>query len=49
MNETKQIQRKEQIMDAALRTIVQKGYDNSRMDDIVKISNLSKGGNLLVL
>jgi len=43
MNETKQIQRKEQIMDAALRTIVQKGYDNSRMDDIVKISNLSKG------
>ncbi len=43
MNETKQIQRKEQIMNAALRTIVQKGYDNSRMDDIVKISNLSKG------
>ena len=43
MNEIKQIQRKEQIMDAALRTIVQKGYDNSRMDDIVSLSNLSKG------
>ena len=43
MNEIKQIQRKEQIMDAALRTIVLKGYDNSRMDDIVSLSNLSKG------
>ena len=43
MNETKQIQRKEQIMDAALKTIVQKGFEKSRMDDIVTLSNLSKG------
>ena len=43
MNEIKQIQRKEQIMDAALKTIVQKGFEKSRMDDIVTLSNLSKG------
>ena len=43
MNETKKIQRKEQILDAALRAIVRKGYDNSRMDDIVDLSSMSKG------
>ena len=36
-------QRKSQIMNAALSVAVQKGYSNSRMDDIVKKSNLSKG------
>ncbi len=36
-------QRKNQIMNAALSVAVQKGYSNSRMDDIVKKSNLSKG------
>lgn len=35
--------RKEQILSAALEVIVQKGYEKSRMDDIVKVSNLSKG------
>ena len=36
-------QRKNQIMNAALSVAVKKGYSNSRMDDIVKKSNLSKG------
>ena len=43
MNESKQLQRKAQILDAALAVIVQKGYDNSRMDDIVASSKMSKG------
>lgn len=43
MNESKQLQRKAQILDAALAVIVQKGYENSRMDDIVASSNMSKG------
>ena len=43
MNDTRQIQRKEQIMDAALKVIISKGYDNSRMDDIVDLSRMSKG------
>ena len=36
-------QRRSQIMNAALSVAVEKGYYNSRMDDIVKKSNLSKG------
>jgi AcrR family transcriptional regulator len=32
MDDTRQIQRKEQIMDAALKVIISKGYENSRMD-----------------
>jgi len=43
MNDTRQIQRKEQIMDAALKVIISKGYDNSRMDDIVDLSSMGKG------
>ena len=43
MNDTKQIQRKEQIMDAALKVIISKGYENSRMDEIVDLSSMSKG------
>jgi AcrR family transcriptional regulator len=43
MNESKQLQRKAQILDAALAVIVQKGYENSRMDDIVASSKMSKG------
>lgn len=43
MNHSNQDLRKEQILDAALEVIVQKGYESSRMDDIVKTSNLSKG------
>ena len=43
MNDTRQIQRKEQIMDAALKVIISKGYENSRMDDIVDLSSISKG------
>ena len=35
--------RKEQIMSAALSVVVAKGYDQSRMDDIVEKSQLSKG------
>ncbi|MED5426869.1 MAG: TetR/AcrR family transcriptional regulator, partial [Candidatus Neomarinimicrobiota bacterium] len=38
-----QDQRKEQIMSAALSVVVSKGYDQSRMDDIVEKSQLSKG------
>tara|TARA_B100001250_G_scaffold380526_1_gene372031 strand:- start:4192 stop:4788 length:597 start_codon:yes stop_codon:yes gene_type:complete len=36
-------QRKEQIMSAALNVISAKGYEQSRMDDIVSESDLSKG------
>ncbi len=43
MNEIKQLERKEQILDAALRVIIEKGYNNSRMDDIVATSKMSKG------
>ena len=40
---SRKIQRKEQILDAALHAIVQNGYHQSRMDDIVSTSGLSKG------
>ena len=43
MNKQLKHQRKYQIMDAALAVAVEKGYSNSRMDDIVKKSQLSKG------
>ena len=35
--------RKEQIMNAAQAVVVSKGYDQSRMDDIVAKAQLSKG------
>ena len=38
-----QDRRKEQIMSAALSVVVAKGYDQSRIDDIVEKSQLSKG------
>ena len=41
--ESKQDLRKKQILDAALKLVVEKGYSNCRMDDIVQASNLSKG------
>ena len=34
---------KNQILDAALEVFVKKGYSETRMDDIVKKSGLSKG------
>jgi len=40
---SRKIQRKEQILDPALHVIVQNGYHQSRMDDIVLTSGLSKG------
>ena len=43
MNQEKQDQRKNQILKAALSVIVEKGYERSRMDDIVQSSKLSKG------
>ena len=43
MANSKENIRKQQILDAALNIIVEKGYDNARMDDIVKISGMSKG------
>ena len=43
MNESLQTQRKEQILDAALHVLVQNGYEQARMDDVVQLSNLSKG------
>ena len=43
MNTTKHDLRKNQILDAAMEVITQHGYENSRMDDIVKSSNMSKG------
>ncbi|MCH7658727.1 MAG: TetR/AcrR family transcriptional regulator [Bacteroidetes bacterium] len=41
--ESKQDLRKKQILDAALKLVVEKGYSNCRMDDIAQASNLSKG------
>jgi len=35
--------RKSQIMEAAQSVIIVKGYDQSRLDDIVQLANLSKG------
>ncbi len=43
MNQEKQQKRKEQILHAAMRVLVKKGYDNSRIDDIVDESGMSKG------
>ena len=43
MSKSNKNERKEQIMDAALKVIISKGYDNSRMDDIVDLSSMSKG------
>jgi len=40
---TLKFKRKEQILDAALKVIVENGYHQSRMDDIVSLSGLSKG------
>ncbi len=42
VNKTKE-ERKIEIMDAALEVFVKKGYAESRMDDIVQLSGLSKG------
>ena len=41
--EEKKDSRNKQIMDAALKVFVKKGYENTTMDDIVKLSGLSKG------
>lgn len=43
MNAEKQQIRKEQILHAAMQVLVKKGYENSRIDDIVKESGMSKG------
>ena len=43
MSQSKQDQRKYQILDAALQVIVSKGYEGSSMSDIVEKSKLSKG------
>ena len=43
MSQSKQDQRKYQILDAALEVIVSKGYEGSSMTDIVKKSKMSKG------
>ena len=43
MNQEKQDLRKNQILDAALTVLVNNGYERSRMDDVVQVSQLSKG------
>ena len=43
MNTIKQDLKKNQILDAAMKVITQNGYENSRIDDVVKSSNMSKG------
>ena len=43
MDVRKQDVRKNQILDAAMEVITQHGYENSRMDDVVKSSKMSKG------
>ena len=43
MANSKEDQRREQILSAALDVIVEKGYEKSRIDDIVRVAGLSKG------
>ena len=43
MNTIKHDLKKNQILDAAMKVITQNGYENSRIDDVVKSSNMSKG------
>ena len=43
IEQTRKNERKEQIMNAALLVLVDKGYESSRIDDIVIESGLSKG------
>ncbi len=43
MERTRKDERKEQILNAALLVLVDKGYESSRIDDIVSESGLSKG------
>ncbi|MEE3150004.1 MAG: TetR/AcrR family transcriptional regulator, partial [Candidatus Neomarinimicrobiota bacterium] len=43
MDIRKQDLRKNQILDAAMEVITRHGYENSRMDDVVKSSKMSKG------
>ncbi|NOZ75707.1 MAG: TetR/AcrR family transcriptional regulator [FCB group bacterium] len=43
MTQTKQDLRKTQILTSALEVLVEKGYESSRMDDIVAHSGISKG------
>ena len=41
--------KKNKILDAALQIFVKKGYADTRMDDIVKDSGVSKGAYLSLL
>ena len=41
LNQNLQEQRKKQILSAALQVLSEKGYEQSRMDDIVDQSELS--------
>jgi len=43
MKKNNQIDRKNQILQAAFKVFVDKGYSKTTMDDIVKVSGLSKG------
>ena len=43
MNRNNQMDRKNQILEAAFKVFVQKGYSKATMDDIVDSSGLSKG------
>lgn len=43
MEQSRRDERKEQILNAALMVLVKKGYESSRVDDIVEKSGLSKG------
>ena len=43
IDENIKIHKKNQILDAALQIFVKKGYSETRMDDIVKASGMSKG------
>ena len=43
MNRNNQMDRKNQILEAAFKVFVEKGYSKATMDDIVDSSGLSKG------
>ena len=43
MDKIQKLDRKNQILEAAFKVFIDKGYSKTTMDDIVKVSGLSKG------
>ena len=43
MNGTKGERRRQELLDIAYRLFIQKGYENTSIDDIIAIANIAKG------